>query len=170
MAQETSLTATSPGPSFLLPRRFPPVVCFLLVLELGVIVIQLWCTCHPPNEQLLVGMVVGALSSIVRCSCGGGHVGSQSRSSLLWGPGARSSLSSVPAVIHLPYPTCKQVLAVVGMGGGSALSRWGLVEHVSVTWCAYRGCWVLTGRVSPFWDLLASLCTLLPRVNSLHPI
>jgi hypothetical protein len=124
---KTYLSAMSPGPSFPLPRCFPPMVCFLLVLELGIVVIQLWCTRHPPNKQLLVGMAVGALSSVVCHSHGGGRVGSQSHSSLLWGPCACSSLSSVPAIIHSPYPTCKQVLAVVGMGGGSALSRWGLV-------------------------------------------
>jgi hypothetical protein len=137
------------------------------VLEFGVVVVRLWCTCHPPNEQLLVGMVVGAPSSIIRCSHRGGRVGTWSHSSLLWGPCACSSLSSVPAIIHLPYPTCKQVLAVVGMGGGSVPSCWGGVECVSVTWHAYRGCWVLTGRVSPFWGLSASLCTLLAHVNSL---
>jgi hypothetical protein len=97
----------------------------LLVLEFGIVVIRLWCTCHPPNEQLLVGMAVGALSSVICCSHGGGRVGTWSCSLLLRGPCACSSLSSVPAVIHLPYPTCKQVLAVVGMGGGLALSRWG---------------------------------------------
>jgi hypothetical protein len=57
--------------------------------------------------------------------------------------------------------------AVVGMGGGSALSCWGLVEHVSVTWCAYGAAGVLTGRVSPLWDLSVSLCALLACVNSL---
>jgi hypothetical protein len=47
MAQETSLTATSPGPSFPLPRRFPPIVC---------------SPHNPPYEQLLVGVGVGAMA------------------------------------------------------------------------------------------------------------
>jgi hypothetical protein len=84
-----------------------------------------------------------------------------------WG---RSSLSSVSAVIHSPYPTCKQVLAAVGMGGGSALSRdsvWAGFGRVSVTWRAYGGCYVLTGQVAPFWGLPASLCALLACVNNL---
>ncbi|KAF8239493.1 hypothetical protein L208DRAFT_1385943, partial [Tricholoma matsutake] len=34
-------------------------------------------------------------------------------------------------------------------------------------WPEYRGWWVLTRQVSPFWGLLASLCTLLACVNSL---
>ena len=41
------------------------------------------------------------------------------------------------------------------------------MEGLAVTWRAYGGCWVLTGRVSPFWGLPASLCVLLARVNSL---
>jgi hypothetical protein len=39
--------------------------------------------------------------------------------------------------------------------------------RVSVTWRTHRGCWVLTGRVSPFWGLSASLSALLARVDSL---
>jgi hypothetical protein len=102
-------------------------------------------TCKPPYEQLLVGVVAGGVSSFHPSStpravaqglevggalrgwcwglqgvasslgCRGGSWGCPSS---WWGPGAHSSLSLVPAVIHSPCPTCKQVLAAVGMGGG----------------------------------------------------
>jgi hypothetical protein len=39
--------------------------------------------------------------------------------------------------------------------------------HISVTWRTHGGYWVLTGQVSPFWGLLASLGTLLAHVDSL---
>jgi hypothetical protein len=39
-----------------------------------------------------------------------------------WGCGACSLSSSVPAIVHLLYLTCKQVLAALGMGGASVLS------------------------------------------------
>jgi hypothetical protein len=64
MAQETLLTVTSPGPSFPLPHRFPPIICFLLVLELGGVVVRLWCTHHPPNKQLLISMAVVGLPTV----------------------------------------------------------------------------------------------------------
>jgi hypothetical protein len=83
-----------------------------------------------------------------------------------WGPGAHSSSSSVPAIIHLPYPTCKQVLAAVGTGGGLAFSVSGGLS-ASVTWRTYGVCWVLTERVSPSWGLPGSLCALLACVDSL---
>ena len=63
------------------------------------------------------------------------------------GPGARSSSSSVPAIIHSPYPTWKQVLAAVGTGSGSAFSVSGGLSAL-VTWRAYGVCWVLTEWVS----------------------
>jgi len=43
----------------------------------------------------------------------------------------------------------------------------GGVEHVSVMWCTYKDCCVLTGWVSPFWGLPASLCTFLACLDSL---
>ena len=82
------------------------------------------------------------------------------------GPGARSSSSSVPAIIHSPYPTWKQVLAAVGTGSGSAFSVSGGLS-TSVTWRAYGVRWVLTERVSPSWGLPAFLCALLARADSL---
>jgi hypothetical protein len=102
-------------------------------------------TRKPPYEQLLVGVVAGGVSSFHPSStpqavaqgleaggalhgwCWGlqgvvsslGHRGgSWGCPSSWWGPGVHSSSSSVPAAIHSPYPTCKQVLAAVGMGGG----------------------------------------------------
>jgi hypothetical protein len=39
------------------------VVCFIPVVPL--VVIQSWCTRHPPNEQLLISVGVGALLIIV---------------------------------------------------------------------------------------------------------
>jgi hypothetical protein len=78
-------------------------------------------TCQPPHEQLLMGLdrwcvvwvVLGPVGSF---GCAGVRfrrwrrrwvvvVGSCGHSSLWWGP-AHSSSSSVPAVIHSPYPTC----------------------------------------------------------------
>jgi hypothetical protein len=66
-----------------------------------------------------------------------------------WGPGAHSSSSWVPAIIHLPYPTCKQVLAVVGMGGGLAFSVSGGLSGL-VMWHTYgfAGC-LLSGYPPP---------------------
>jgi hypothetical protein len=54
-----------------------------------------------------------------------------------------------------------------GHGWWSAFSIHGGFVCVSVTWHAYGGCWVLTGQVSPFWGLLASLCAVLACVDSL---
>jgi hypothetical protein len=72
----------------------------------------------------------------------------------------------VPAGTHSPYPTCKQVLAAVGTGGGSGFCLGGS-GRISVMWRTYGIGWVLTERVSPSWGLPASLCTLLPCVESL---
>ena len=57
--------------------------------------------------------------------------------SLWWGPGAHSSSSLVPAIIHLPYPTCKQVLAVVGMGGGLVFSVLGGLSVLVTVACLW---------------------------------
>ena len=38
---------------------------------------------------------------------------------------------------------------------------------MSVMWCIYGICWVLTEQVSPSWGLPVSLCTFLACVNSL---
>ena len=89
-------------------------------------VVQPWCTHHPPNEQLLIGMAVGAVVH---------------RSSQLWrrgpcgvlepfltvvGPWCSFLIVIGAIVIHSPYPTCKQVLAAVGMDDGLVLSCWGV--------------------------------------------
>ena len=79
---------------------------------------------------------------------------------------AHASSSSVPTIIHSPYPTCKQVLAVVGTGGGLVFSVSGGLS-TSLTWHAYGVHWVLTKWVSPSWGLPASLCALLACVDSL---
>jgi hypothetical protein len=68
----------------------------------------------------------------------------------------------VPAIIHSPYPTCKQVLAAVG----SAFSVSGGLSTL-VTWRTYGVRWVLTERVSPSWGLPASLRALLACVDGL---
>jgi hypothetical protein len=103
-------------------------------------------------------MAVGALLSIVRCSC-------RVRELFLIVVEPWCSFLIVIHACHHPLdPTCNQVLAVVGMGGGLALSCWG---GVSVTWHAYGGCWMLTWWVSPFWGLSVSLCALLAHVDSL---
>jgi len=44
-----------------------------------------------------------------------------------------------------------------------------LGQGVIVTWHVYRGCWVLTGWVTPFWGLLASLSMLLRLIDTSHP-
>jgi hypothetical protein len=36
------------------------LVCFVPVVPLPLVIVQSWCTCHPPDEQLLIGMGVGA--------------------------------------------------------------------------------------------------------------
>jgi hypothetical protein len=54
-----------------------------------------------------------------------------------------------------------------GHGWWSAFSVHGGFVRISVTWRVYGGCWVLTGQVSPFWGLPASLCVVLACVDSL---
>ena len=94
-----------------------------------IVIIRPWCTRHPPDEQLLIGIVlvpVSALASLLGCHGG--------------------------ALVLIP-PCCG-----ILFGG---------VERVSVMWHAYEDCCVLTGWVSPFWGLLASLCAFLARLDSL---
>ena len=84
----------------------------------------------PHREPLLAPVVLGAEVVVVPASlwpgaCSFGGPGPSWVPALFLigvGPGAHSFLSLVPAIIHSPYPACKQVLAVVGMGGGSVLS------------------------------------------------
>ena len=140
-----------------------------------VVILWLWSTCEPPNEQWLVGVATSIFhpSSTPRAvahGAGGGWCVWRCHSGVVLGFWGRSLALLVPTVIHSPYPPCKQMLAAVGMGGGSALS-WDPVSagfgHVSVTWRAYGGCYVLTRWVAPFWGLPASLCALLACVNNL---
>jgi hypothetical protein len=93
----------------------------------------------------------GLQGHFLSCGCAGVGVGAGIiTGSSWWGPGARSSLLSVPAIIHSPYPTCKQVLAAVGMGGGLAFSILGGLS-ASVTWRTDGVHWLLTKWVSPSW-------------------
>jgi hypothetical protein len=114
------------------------------VLEFNVIV-QPWCTHHPPNEQLLVGMVVGAPSSIVHRSYGGGAVVFNVIVWPCWCWGSVSSYDPGAPTIH-PMSSCLSawqwvlccLLSVAAVEGGP----YGVVElflHVSVTWCAHGG-------------------------------
>ncbi|KAF8239623.1 hypothetical protein L208DRAFT_12738 [Tricholoma matsutake] len=72
--------------------------------------------------------------------------GSWGHSSSWWGPGACSLLLSVPTIIHSPYPTCKQALAAVGVGGRSVLS-W-----ISV----WGGGWGMSVRCGCLWGLVGA--------------
>jgi hypothetical protein len=166
MAQEISLTVTSPGPSFPLPRCFPPIVwpcwCWSLVsssYDSGAPTIHPMSSCssawqwvlhHPSFIAAMEGAMWGP--EAVPCCCG----------ALVLVPHChRCPLSSTRPT--QPASRCLQWLEwVVGrrchVGG---------VERISVTWRAYGGCWVLTGWVSPFWGLSASLCALLAHVDSL---
>jgi hypothetical protein len=144
-------------------RRLALLVVLVVPFGVVVVILWLWSTREPPDEQWLVGVATSIFhpSSTPRAVAHGAGGG------WFWG---RSLALLVPAVIHSPYPPCKQTLAAVGMGGGSALS-WDPVSAgfgcVSVTWRAYGGCYVLTRRVAPFWGLPASLCALLACVNNL---
>jgi len=154
MAQETSLT--SPGPLTPLPHHFLVV-----------------CSPHnQPYEQLLIGVGVGAVALGV----------------VVWpwwwwwwlsyGPGApaihpTSSCSSALCWCQCWHWRCRWVVVVGPWVLVPPCHRrchgilFGGVEHISVMWRMYEDCCVLTGRVSPFWGLPASLCAFLAHLDSL---
>ena len=149
---------------------------------------------EPPCEQLLVGVVAGGVSSFhpsstpraVAQGAGGGWCVAWV---VLGPPGCGVVVGSSWWVLGLPLvvvgPWCPFLVVISarrhsltlpnlqagacsgGHGWWSAFSVRGGFVRVSVTWRAYGGCWVLTGRVSPFWGLPASLCAFLARVDSL---
>jgi hypothetical protein len=115
----------------------------------------------------------GALSSIICHSHGGGAVVFNVIVWLCWCLSSASSYDPGAPTIH-PMSSCSSawrwVLCclsfVTAMEGGLC----GVVEsflHVSVMWHAHGGYWMLTGQVSPFWGLSASLSALLAHVGSL---
>jgi hypothetical protein len=128
-----SASLGGPGPLLALVLERPLVVpARSVVLVFLVVILVLWVcaivvlrrhqcrsTHHPPHEQLLMGLEVGGVSSmvhphsthhppheqlLVRLEVRG--VSSWGCSTSWWGPGARTSSSSVPAIIHSPCPAC----------------------------------------------------------------
>ena len=107
------------------------------------------------------------------------------RSALLSGPGGGGGGGRCTALVH--PPSTRRAVARRHCAGASVStgvvigSLWwalvlvpscrgilfGGVEHVSVMWRAYEDCCVLTGRVSPFCGLPASLCVFLACLDSL---
>jgi len=104
---------------------------------------------------------------------------------LLSGPGGGGGGGGCTALVH--PPSTQQAVAhrhCAGAGVGTGIvvgslwwgpgahssllwdSVWG-VECISVTWCVYEDCCVLTGQVSPFCGLSVSLCTFLACLDSL---
>jgi len=100
---------------------------------------------------------------------GGGWCLALSLGGPLWGPGAvPRRRRCLPSFTHPTQPASRCLQRwewVVGRRCHGILFGGGL--SASVTCRAYGGCGVLTGQVSPFWGLPASLCALLTRVDSL---
>jgi hypothetical protein len=120
-----------------------------VALALPAVLRALW-VCIVVVSRFVVVTIIFHPSSTPRAvalGAGGGWCVWRRRFVVVVGSWGRSSSSSMPAVIHSLYPTCKQVLAAVGMGGGSALSQdsvGGGFECVSDV-PRVRGCGVLTG-------------------------
>jgi hypothetical protein len=165
MAQEISLTATSS--LFPLPHCFPPVIW------------PCWCW---SSASLSYNSGAPAIHPTSSCSSAWRWVLHCPSFLQLWrGPCGDLELFLVvvgPLCLFLIvigarcHPLALPNLQAGACSGGNGwwvgtVTLGGGVEHVSVTWHAYGGCWVLTRWVSPFWGLSVSLCALLAHVDSL---
>lgn len=89
------------------------------------------CPCLPSSSSLSSPFCLSSSSPLMMhgvCHRSVFMVGFWGYSSLWRGPGAHSLSLSEPTVIHLHYPTCKQMLTAVGIGGGQRCHKilfWG---------------------------------------------
>jgi hypothetical protein len=133
------------------------------------------CSLLPPHKQLLTaGFRVllwpwWVLTWLLSSSSFAGHRCCPPFSTHCHCPHLRSTQdpSHKQLLIGLDMGGVSFIIVVHGWGCGAILVAVGPWCSVSVTWLTYGGCWMLTGRVSPFWGLLASLCTLL---TASHPV